>query len=83
MHETFTSTAIVRTFALLAILMIVAAGYSTSALAAQVPTLTNDVGQPGGGAEAQLAVGIALLTFGLLGVLAGIAARRTASGRRR
>ncbi|HEV2786219.1 MAG TPA: hypothetical protein VGV67_07530, partial [Solirubrobacteraceae bacterium] len=43
---------------------------------AQVPTLTNDVGQRGGGAERQLPLGIALLTLGLLGLVFGVAKMR-------
>ena len=46
---------------------------------AQVPTLTNDVGSLGGGAEPQLAAGLALLAGGLAGVIAGVAVVRPRS----
>lgn len=48
------------------------AGYVASS--ANPPTLTNDVGQSSGGAEWQLAAGIALLALGLLGLVYGLVA---------
>lgn len=47
------------------------AGPSSSA---DVSTLTNDIGQPGGSAERQLALGIGLLAVGLLGLVYGLVA---------
>ena len=43
---------------------------------AQAPTLTNDAGSFGAGAESQLAAGLVLLVGGLAGVVAGVAAVR-------
>lgn len=48
------------------------AGYVASP--AKSPTLTNHIGQPSGGAEWQLPVGIGLLALGLLGLGYGLAA---------
>ena len=45
---------------------------SEGAGAAGLPTLTNDVGQPSGGTESQLPVGLGLLAVGLLGVGYGL-----------
>ena len=39
------------------------------------PTLTNDVGQPPGGSEAQLPLGLSLVGLGLAGLLFGLAAQ--------
>ena len=54
------------------------------ASSAEIFTLTNDVGQPGGSAERQLLLGIGLLAVGLLGLVYGVVAlllsrRRTAA----
>lgn len=46
--------------------------------AAGVHTLTNDIDAPANGAAAQLPIGVALLTAGLLGLLIGVAAHRNA-----
>ena len=59
---------------------------STSATANQfaasgeIPTLTNDVGQPSSGVGLQLPLGIGLLAVGLLGLVYGLAAQLTTSG---
>ncbi len=50
------------------------AGPSSSA---EVSTLTNNVGQPGGSAEGQLPLGIGLLAVGLLGLVCGLVALRS------
>lgn len=49
---------------------------------AEVPTLTNDVGQPGGGAGWQLYLGIGLLAVGLLALVYGLAALFTTNAHR-
>ena len=41
---------------------------------AEIPTLTNNIAQPNGGAEPQLPIGIGLLAIGLLGLVLGLAA---------
>jgi hypothetical protein len=46
---------------------------SAAAPAPQTPTLTNDVAQPPGHAEPQVALGIALLALGAIGLAAGTA----------
>ena len=40
---------------------------------AEVPTLTNDVGQPGDRAEQQLPLGVGLIGVGVLGLAIGLA----------
>ena len=47
------------------------AGYVASS--AKSPTLTNDIGRPGDGADWQLPIGIDLLAVGLLGLGFGLA----------
>ena len=49
--------------------------------ATQIPTLTNDVGQPGGDAGWQLPLGLGLLAAGLLIALVTFAAHRVHASR--
>lgn len=51
------------------------------ASSAEIPTLTNDIGQPDGGAEWQLPVGVGLLAAGQVGLVYGLTTR-LASDRR-
>lgn len=48
---------------------------------AQIPTLTNNVGQPAGGADWQLPVGAGLLAAGLLGLVYALTTRLTSDRR--
>lgn len=75
MNHTLTQRTAAWTLMLLTALIVVAAGWVTTAVASaaeHVPTLTDDVGQPPGGAEQQLALGIGLLTIGVLGLVVGL-----------
>ena len=80
MNHTLTQRTAAGTLALLTTLIAVVAGWITTAVASaaeHVPTLTNDVGQPAGGAEQQLPLGLGLLTIGVLGLVIGLAAGRS------
>lgn len=87
MKHTITHRTGLPAVALLTVVAAALAGYPMTAdafAAAQVPTLTNEVGQPAGGAEPQLVLGIALLAIGLVGLAIGLAAysRRSAASAR-
>lgn len=47
----------------------------------EIPTLTNDVGQPSSGAGLQLPLGIGLVAVGLLGLVYGLTTQVTTSAR--
>jgi hypothetical protein len=75
MNHTLTQRTTAGTLALLTALIVVVAGWITTAGACAAehgPTLTNDVGQPPGGTEPQLALGIGLLAIGGLGLVIGL-----------
>ena len=79
MNHTLTQRTAAGTLALVMTVVVVVAGWITTAVASaaeHVPTLTNDVGQPAGGAESQLPLGIGLLAIGVLGIVLGLAAGR-------
>ena len=75
MKKTLTHTARIAQVALTA-LLVSASGVAAAPAATQIPTLTNDVGQPSAGAGSQLPFRIALLVAGLLIALVTFAAHR-------